>query len=133
MSELALKAEVRERDGSKCCDCGMTTEEHFEKYDQKLHVHRNVPGSVYSADGCDTVCKRCHGRRHREINAANRPPIKMAIDTEEKIRLAVKLASTKAGLSPSELINNMLRKQLAKEITDAERYTPRRRDDEDES
>jgi hypothetical protein len=56
--------------------------------------------------------------------------IRLIIDTEEEIRLAVRLAATKADVSPSELVNGILRKVLAAEIQDAKRYLPRRKKEE---
>jgi len=53
--------------------------------------------------------------------------IRMIIDTEEEIRLAVKLAANAAGVSSSELVNSILRKALPSEIRDAKKYLPRRK------
>jgi 5-methylcytosine-specific restriction endonuclease McrA len=60
-----VKAAVRARDGFRCVKCGMTNHEHLEATEQQLEVHRVVPGSVYSLDGCVTLCKRCHGPEPR--------------------------------------------------------------------
>lgn len=56
-----IKQTVRERDGLRCTQCGMTTAEHFGVYGRALDVHRVVPGSLYSLEGCVTICRRCHG------------------------------------------------------------------------
>jgi hypothetical protein len=53
--------------------------------------------------------------------------IRMIIDTEEEVRLAVKLAATAAGVSSSELVNSILRKALPNEIRDAKKYLPKRK------
>lgn len=53
--------------------------------------------------------------------------IRMIVDTEEEIRLAVHLAATRAGKSNSELVNDILRKALAAEIVDSRKYTPRKK------
>lgn len=65
-----IKKAARRREGYKCADCGMTNEDHINFYDRQLDVHRLVPGSEYTIDGCVTVCKKCHGKRHRKINAS---------------------------------------------------------------
>jgi hypothetical protein len=50
--------------------------------------------------------------------------IRMIIDTEEEIRLAVKLAATKAGMKVSDFVNAILREHLGPEIKDARKYLP---------
>jgi hypothetical protein len=61
MNESQVKAAVRERDGYRCTRCGMTQERHLVRLGQILHVHRIVPGSEYTVEGCVTVCIVCHG------------------------------------------------------------------------
>lgn len=48
--------------------------------------------------------------------------IRLIIDTDEDLRLAVKLAAMKSRKSASELINDILRKALASELRDARKY-----------
>lgn len=69
MNSLYVKAAVRERDGYKCVDCGKTSEQAIEETGRELHVHRLEPGSEYALIGCVTVCKKCHGIRHRKGDA----------------------------------------------------------------
>lgn len=59
------------------------------------------------------------------MNVVMAERIRMIIDTEEEIRLAVRLAATKANISVSELVNTILRDQLADEIKDARKYIPK--------
>lgn len=65
MTVLEIKAAVRARDGLKCIECGMTAEQHIERYGVTLDVHRLVPGSKYAIDGCVTLCKKCHGPKEK--------------------------------------------------------------------
>lgn len=62
---FVVKRAVRSRDGHRCVDCGLTDAEHRKKYRHGIEVHRNEPGSEYSLNGCVTVCRGCHGIRHR--------------------------------------------------------------------
>jgi hypothetical protein len=65
-SELEIKQAVRERDGLCCQDCGMTSEDHFAKYETLLHVHRLVPGMPYDQDWCVTLCRECHAKKPKK-------------------------------------------------------------------
>jgi hypothetical protein len=51
--------------------------------------------------------------------------IRVIIDTEEEVRLALRLAATKAGMGVSDFVNMILRRELAAEIKDARKYIPR--------
>lgn len=50
--------------------------------------------------------------------------IRIIIDTDEEVRLAVHMAATKADVSISELITSILRQHLAKEMAIAKEYVP---------
>ncbi len=84
MSVLKIKAAVRKRDGHRCADCGR---QRAYAYAPRLDVHRISPGSEYTVEGCVTLCRRCHKRRHRELNRAYllrlrvSPQLKAAIRT----------------------------------------------------
>jgi len=64
---IALKAEVRRRDGFACAECGVPNHEHIAAHGRQLDVHRVAPGSEYSlAPGvCVTLCRRCHSKKPR--------------------------------------------------------------------
>lgn len=66
------------------------------------------------------------------MNAVMAERIRLIIDTDEEIRLAVKLAATKADLTTSELVNQILRARLAEEIRDAKKYLPKKKSAKDE-
>jgi hypothetical protein len=53
--------------------------------------------------------------------------IRIIIDADEEVRLAVKLAATKQDVSISELVCNLVRAHLGAEIQDAKKYLPRRK------
>lgn len=58
-----IKNAVRDRDGQKCVQCGMTAEEHRAKRGRTLSVHRLNPGEPYEADRCVTLCEQCHASK----------------------------------------------------------------------
>jgi hypothetical protein len=60
MTREQVKAMVRERDGHCCTKCGMTEAEHGARYGRRLEVHRTTPGSLYTMEGCVTLCQACH-------------------------------------------------------------------------
>lgn len=68
MSVTKLKEGVRRRDGESCRDCGMEQAEHERTFGCVLHIHRQLPGTPYVADGCISLCYICHGRRHGKTN-----------------------------------------------------------------
>jgi hypothetical protein len=47
----------------RCTQCRMTNDEHLLLHGKSLEVHRIQPGSLYSVEGCVTLCKPCHGRQ----------------------------------------------------------------------
>jgi hypothetical protein len=65
MHSLTIKKRVRARDGNRCTKCGMAGDVHKARYGRILEVHRVVPGSVYTEDGCVTLCKPCHNKEPR--------------------------------------------------------------------
>jgi hypothetical protein len=56
---------------------------------------------------------------------------RLIIDTEEDLRLAVHLAAGAAGMSKSQFVNALLRKALANELKDVQKYMSKRRDSKD--
>lgn len=63
----ALKREVRERDGQQCRDCGISVEEHLERYGRKLSVHHIVPvrtfaniDNAHEKANLIALCCKCH-------------------------------------------------------------------------
>lgn len=89
MTTTKIKAAVRARDGYRCTKCNMTAEEHRKRYGRTLDVHRIIPGSVYTVDGCVTRCKLCHSKEDQrlpgEVDHA-RPP-RVALSEESLMQL----------------------------------------------
>lgn len=67
LSDNRIKHAVRARDGFRCTECGMTAEEHVALHGRNLEVHRIVPGSDYTPEGCVTLCRKCHGPKPRSL------------------------------------------------------------------
>ncbi len=62
-----IKSTVKERDGYRCQDCGISEEQHIrDRQNRGLEVHRVIPGSPYSVAGCITLCLACHDKRPTE-------------------------------------------------------------------
>lgn len=68
--EHVVKEVVRERDGNRCVQCGMTNDEHLEKYSKSLQVHRMIPGIVYDEGSCILLCQPCHYKRPSQTGKA---------------------------------------------------------------
>jgi hypothetical protein len=69
-SDVAIKEGIRERDGYKCRDCGMTQDEHKEQVGTALEVHRLLPGVGYDPFWCVTLCRGCHDKKPGKLAAA---------------------------------------------------------------
>jgi hypothetical protein len=70
---LRVKESVRARDGYRCTKCGLTQAEHVAMTGRRLDVHRVTPGSVYTPEGCVTLCRDCH--RTEPKRAAGQPDL----------------------------------------------------------
>lgn len=62
---LGLKERVRERDGYRCTECGITDAAYHFLFGRSLDVHRIKPGGVYSMKNCITLCCECHRPKPR--------------------------------------------------------------------
>jgi hypothetical protein len=109
MTRSQVKAAVRARDGNKCADCGFTNDENLFLYGKALDVHRLVPGSPYTVDGCVAVCHRCHGRRHRKPKSNK---VRLVIAVGETIRDALRLEAAMSGSDISPVAEAVLRNGL---------------------
>src|SRR5947209_7791211 len=66
MTESEVKALVRQRDGYRCTECGITNDDHLRTHGCSLHVHRLNPGTAYTINGCVSLCYSCHGPKPRK-------------------------------------------------------------------
>lgn len=103
MNEAAVKGAVRFRDGFRCVKCGMTNDQHKAKYGRGLQVHRKEPGSVYTIDGCVTLCVPCHAPEPRKWRGKYRPRLKgrkvIRMELGEKEVITADTAAHQCGLS----------------------------------
>jgi 5-methylcytosine-specific restriction endonuclease McrA len=77
MLPIEIKAIVRYRDGFCCTECGLTNDQHVQAHGRSLDVHRIVPGSEYSVDGCVTLCRRCHKSKPKSPRGSRPKPYVM--------------------------------------------------------
>jgi hypothetical protein len=110
-----VKASVRARDGNRCTGCGMTNIEHVERYGRALEVHRKVPGSLYTLEGCTLLCKPCHGpqprRKKGEPDLVNGDQVNFRAPGDLHSRLEAVAAGL--GLDVSNLVRMVLYENLA--------------------
>jgi hypothetical protein len=64
-----IRQNVISRDGGKCSECGLTREEHMQRFEQDLHVHHIEPirdirdyTEANKMENLTTVCSECHWR-----------------------------------------------------------------------
>lgn len=115
MSASTIKEDVRTRDNFRCTECGMMQEEHIALYGKRLEVHRKVPGSPYTLEGCVTLCRTCHypkpRRRHgqRQIEEGiSKIPSDLMWD--------IRIVASVLGESVPEYIARVVREALKKDM-----------------
>jgi len=60
-----LREDILKRDGYKCVRCGMSQEEHMNKWGRDLNIdHINHDRKETTIDNSQTICVRCHGYKH---------------------------------------------------------------------
>jgi hypothetical protein len=67
MTDVEVKALVRQRDSYRCRDCGMTNEQHEQEHGRALDVHRLIPGSAYRLESCVALCRSCHSQKPKSL------------------------------------------------------------------
>jgi hypothetical protein len=117
--EASIKAAVRERDGYRCRDCGISEEEHVKATGKGLHVHRVFPGSAYRTDLCATLCESCHGSKPRRMDHAfwasnpSRTGLFFCVwslyDPDDRaLHAALQCAAERRGMSVGHLVDKVL-------------------------
>lgn len=106
-----IKAAVRERDGQRCTECGMTTAASLERYGRVLDVHRVNPDVVYSVDACVTLCRLCHRHkaRKKEEIPYSREPVATPENRVKMVRLGSLLREARlaAGLTQQQVADRL--------------------------
>lgn len=111
--EGTVKEIVRARDGFKCIDCGMTQGEHISAEGRVLDVHRLSPGSPYYSDGCVTVCRECHGKRHRGKRlGTNTPCNDLSARVDAEVAYMAKVIAAVENTTIAELLTDICRPVL---------------------
>jgi hypothetical protein len=115
VSEDEVKRLIRERDGYKCLDCGMTQAEHAERHGRGLEVHRTTPGSEYALDDtCVTLCMGCHDKRH-VLLAVPGFQLRLPLEVVQTLRmLAAQLHLTTAGDAVVYLMERFGKQELVR-------------------
>jgi hypothetical protein len=114
---VEIKALARHRDGYQCVDCGMTAEDHIERFGRNLDVHRIVPGSAYTLLGVQTLCRTCHEKKPKSARGIRIVPI-----GELSFSLPADLASRldkAAGMLATD-VSHLLRMMIAEKLPEYE-------------
>ncbi len=68
-----MRSKVFERDGYKCCYCGITQEEHKKRFKRDLSID-HIDGRGYSSkppnnvlSNLQTLCTACHGNKEKIV------------------------------------------------------------------
>lgn len=112
MTELEVKAAVRARDGNRCTECGMTFEEHEQRYGSDLDVHRLTPRSRYTLEGCVTLCKSCHGPKPKHSNGPKQPTVMFQARHSEEFMERVKAAAERLNISAASYIRMVVTQRM---------------------
>jgi hypothetical protein len=112
LSVHKLKAAIRLRDGMRCVVCDLTNEEHLAKFGRQLDVHRTSPGSVYTLDGCVTVCRPCHGGLPRTPRGMARGDGKIRLSMSRDLHGRLQMVALGLGLRLTSLIRLIISEHL---------------------
>lgn len=119
-SVLDIKRAVRERDGG-CVGCGISNADHRARFGRMPDVHRRVPGSVYSVEGCVTLCRTCHGpqpkRRRGQPDLAVPTPFRTAPVSRDLARM-VRAVCVRKRMKSMDYLDSVLRPIVAKAMAD---------------
>ncbi len=128
MNDLEIKDAVRRRDGYRCRDCGMTQNEHVEKFETSLHVHRLFPGSAYDEDLCVTLCSNCHGKKPKtcqqivfgesETTGVFEAWLNLYDSEHRALYNVLCEEAAQKGIEPEDLVVTILMKHFEERLTD---------------
>jgi hypothetical protein len=104
----------------------MTATEHIALFQRKLHVHRKVPGSPYSVEGCITVCIPCHGPLPRS-RRGSRPVAKIPKSVLTDVRTLAAFHRQDANVFLTDLLEPILQKKMAEMSAEIARRTKQER------
>lgn len=110
LSKIELKALIRHRDGYRCTECGMLAEEHLAKYNRTLDVHRLVPGSAYTLNGCVTLCRPYHKTKPKSPRCSRpKHPTKRAVKLHPEFWQLLEELADENQTSVNEELTNAIR------------------------
>lgn len=110
---VEIKALVRARDDYRCTDCGMSAEEHVRLYRRNLDVHRLVPNSKYTVEGCVTLCKPCHKTKPKSPRGTVRRTMKtMRLPLNQEETAALDALAADMGVSWRVVVQIALNEHL---------------------
>ncbi|HVL11504.1 MAG TPA: hypothetical protein VM529_03010 [Gemmata sp.] len=96
----------------------MTAAQHKAKSGRTLEVHRVVPGSLYTLEGCVTLCKACHGpqprRKRGEPDLANGPALFLRLSKDHVAVLHKFIQAQVVPVTRQAVLLTALREFLAK-------------------
>lgn len=131
MNVIQIKAAVRQRDGFRCLQCGLTNAEHVARHGRQLEVHRVIPGSVYSAEPgvCRTLCRSCHGPQPKR-KRGQRFEEEHVIMGRLSVPISKALDAYFAGTRPTPPLNAVIRVALEDFLRAKGFWPPSDRDEE---
>lgn len=111
-----IKEQVRERDGYRCVECGMTQEMHVIKHGRVLDVHRTTPGSYYTLEGCETLCRPCHRlkprRKRGQIEHVDVTPQNICVRIDSNLLKELKHFAKSRGETIKSVIEQALTRHM---------------------
>lgn len=110
MNVVQFKEEVRSRDGGKCVSCGCSNSEHRLRTGRQLDVHRKSPGSEYTLEGCETLCRRCHKQAHGRMRKRTKI-VRLASDVADHVAILSPIFGQTAPDFVSEILRPILERK----------------------